>query len=637
MSSVPRVAILGLMLSIGSVAPASSQNTTTRVSVATGGNQGTSPSRNSDISADGRYVAFTSVAGLVVGDTNNFADIFVHDRDTGTTERVSVSSGGAQTIGDNTAPSISANGRFVAFSSRGANLVGNDTNGVADVFVRDRDTSVTTRVSFVLGAGQGSNDSTNPVISADGRYVAYTSHADNLVAGDTNNVSDVFLHDRTALTTVRVSVATGGAQSTDGLGALVSSISADGRIVAFNSTAADLSPGDTNNARDVFVRDVIAGTTTRVGVEGNRSSAEGYLSADGRYVVFRSLGDTTGRSGIYLHDRQSGVTSPLSVAAVGVTASPDFPDISGDGRYICFAVPRPGTDFQDIVVIDRQTLGKTRVSVATNGDVANRTSTGCTLNGDGTVVTYTSAASNLVANDTNGLDDIFVRTFVGTMSLDKTTLAFAAQTSTGAFVSQTAAQAVQLTQSGVGTITWTAGSRTVATGESRLGHGIVDAIDQRCAIGWPPGEWDSDRHDRRLTHRGCRHGAADHREPDAGAEQYLLGSVRDRRHARGQSHRRDRRGALHWLGARRHRSQTRLDLSRVLRIGSRSGRSELRRRRRDLRRLCRVHRWRAARRQGRVSVVSTGVTRGLGLHGADEHAAEPRERNLSVHDARRGS
>ncbi len=458
MSSVPRVAILGLMLSIGSVAPASSQNTTTRVSVATGGNQGTSPSRNSDISADGRYIAFTSVAGLVVGDTNNFADIFVHDRDTGTTERVSVSSGGAQTIGDNTAPSISANGRFVAFSSRAANLVGNDTNGVANVFVRDRDTSVTTRVSFVLGAGQGSNDSTNPVISADGRYVAYTSHADNLVAGDTNNVSDVFLHDRTALTTVRVSVATGGAQSTDGLGALVSSISADGRIVAFNSTAADLSPGDTNNARDVFVRDVTAGTTTRVGVEGNRSSAEGYLSADGRYVVFRSLGGATGRSGIYLHDRQSGVTSPLSVAAVGVTASPDFPDISGDGRYICFAVPRPGTDVQDIVVIDRQTLGKTRVSVATNGDVANRTSTGCTLNGDGTVVTYTSAASNLVANDTNGLDDIFVRTFVATMSLDKTTLTFAALTSAGAFVSHTATQAVQLTQSGVGTITWTAGS-----------------------------------------------------------------------------------------------------------------------------------------------------------------------------------
>jgi Tol biopolymer transport system component len=491
MRGARRVAILGLVLSIGDVAPASAQNTTTRVSVATDGTQATGGSESSDISADGRYVAFSSAAAtLVSGDTNGFSDVFVHDRDTGKTERVSLRSDLLEaTGGDSVAPSISANGRFVAFASSATNLVANDTNGVSDIFVRDRDTSLTTRVSFALFAGQGSKRSINPVISADGRYVAFASEADNLVSGDTNNMEDIFLHDRNALTMVRVNVATGGAQSTGIFGASVSSISADGRFVAFSSPSADLVTGDSNDDTDVFVRDVVAGTTTRITVAENRSSSRGSLSADGRYVAFQSVAGAAGRGGVYLHDRQSGVTSPLSLAGVGVFESPEAPDVSDDGRHVCFSVLRPATEFRDIVVMDRQTLAKTRVSVATSGEVANSTSGSCSLNADGTIVSYPSAASNLVANDTNGRNDIFVRTVFATMALDKTALTFAATTSGGAFVSQTAEQVVQLTQSGIGTVPWAAVSSqpwllvspASGTGSSSLSISVAPSA------GLPPG------------------------------------------------------------------------------------------------------------------------------------------------------
>ena len=146
------------------------------------------------ISADGRFVAFVSFAtNLVPGDTNDATDVFVRDRQTGTTRRVSLGPGGVQGNGGSAGPAISANGRFVAFFSAATNLVPGDTNGTADVFVRDRQTGTTRRVSLGPGGVQGDGDSVGAAISADGRFVAFESDATNLVPGDTNGAPDVFV------------------------------------------------------------------------------------------------------------------------------------------------------------------------------------------------------------------------------------------------------------------------------------------------------------------------------------------------------------------------------------------------------------------------------------------------------------
>src|SRR3989440_135688 len=168
------------------------------------------------------------------------------------TKRVSVDSLGAQGIGDSEGPSISAHGRFVAFYSSAANLVAGDTNGARDVFVRDRKTGKTTRVSVDSHGAQANGDSVAASISADGRLVAFLSSASKLVGGDTNGARDVFVRDRKARKTRRVSVDSHGAQ---GKGAsFVPSISANGRFVAFSSVASNLVAGDTNTVSDVFVR-----------------------------------------------------------------------------------------------------------------------------------------------------------------------------------------------------------------------------------------------------------------------------------------------------------------------------------------------------------------------------------------------
>jgi Tol biopolymer transport system component len=164
--------------------------TTTRVSVATGSRQSSGEAWLSALSADGRYVAFESDApDLVPGDTNAAADVFVHDRQTGGTALVSVSTGGAEGDADSMEPSLSADGRFVAFSSYAHDLVADDRNGVSDIFVRDRQTAVTTRVSVATGGVEAKGHSFSPSMSADGRHVSFWSAASNLVADDTNGAA----------------------------------------------------------------------------------------------------------------------------------------------------------------------------------------------------------------------------------------------------------------------------------------------------------------------------------------------------------------------------------------------------------------------------------------------------------------
>ena len=351
--------------------------TTERVSVTTGGVQATGgDSYNPAISADGRFVAFDSDAtNLVGGDTNGLNDVFVHDRQTGTTERLSVATDGTEADNNSYDPAISADGRFVAFYSYATNLVSGDTNSTFDIFVHDRQTGTTERVSVATGGAEATGVSLVPAISADGRFVAFHSDATNLVSGDTNGQSDVFVHDRQTGTTERVSVATGGTEANFASNA--GPISADGRFVSFQSLASNLVSGDTNGARDIFVHDRQTGATERVSVATGGGQADGdsiiaAISADGRFVAFRSTstnlvvgGDTNATYDIFVHDRQTGTTERVSVATGGgqATGGSYAPAISADGRFVAFdssatdLVTGDTNAVNDIFVRDRGTSG----------------------------------------------------------------------------------------------------------------------------------------------------------------------------------------------------------------------------------------------------------------------------------------
>ncbi len=401
---------------------------TERVSVATNGGQANDVSYPQAISADGRFVAFYSTAtNLVGGDTNAASDVFLRDRQTGTTERVSVATGGGEATGGGSYfPAISADGRFVVFQSGATNLVSGDTNGTNDIFVHDRQTGATERVSVATGGGQATGASAYPAISADGRFVAFYSAATNLVSGDTNAADDIFVHDRQTGTTERVSVATGGGEANGNSSG--NAISADGRFVAFHSDATNLVSGDTNGFNDIFVHDRQTGATERVSVATGGGQATGAsggeaIDGDGRFVAFYSTatdlvgGDTNGFSDVFVHDRQTGTTERVSVATGGGQADNGSFNlaISIDGRFVAFEsfatnlVSGDTNGTYDIFVHDRQTGTTERVSVTTGGTEATGGSYGPAIDADGRFVAFYSVATNLVSGDTNAFSDTFVR------------------------------------------------------------------------------------------------------------------------------------------------------------------------------------------------------------------------------------
>jgi Tol biopolymer transport system component len=289
---------------------------TERVAVDSNGNYVSAPSFAADVSASGRYVAFTAAAALAPGDENQTFDVYVRDRDAGTTDLVSAPASGPHLEMPSMFPAISGNGRYVTFDSSQPNLVPNDTNSWNDVFVVDRTADTVERVSVDRDGGQGRRGSTEPEISRDGRFVVFMSEAPDLVWRDSNGpVGDVFLHDRQTGLTTLVSRSTKGRQSPEVSGG--PSVSDDGTRIAFISPGGKLAAGDTNDAWDVFVRDRDAHVTERVSVGPGGRQALGNdepfwaaaISGDGASVAFESTAgnlvphDDNGRADVFVFGR----------------------------------------------------------------------------------------------------------------------------------------------------------------------------------------------------------------------------------------------------------------------------------------------------------------------------------------------
>lgn len=255
------------------------------------------------ISGNGRYVALYSLKSLLYSnpagsapindDRNGTLDVFVYDWSANPVipvERVSRDALGVEGNGDSLSPSLSDDGRYVAFYSYADNLVAGDTNGFEDVFVKDRQTAGIVMASVASDGTLGNNDSYKPIISGNGGFVVYRSKASNLVANDTNKHWDIFVHDLTLGTTERVSVSSSGTEANHD--SLEADISDDGRFVVFRSNASNLVPADTNQRFDIFVHDRQTGQTERVSLppsgEANNNSYSPVISGDGNWIVFES-------------------------------------------------------------------------------------------------------------------------------------------------------------------------------------------------------------------------------------------------------------------------------------------------------------------------------------------------------------
>jgi hypothetical protein len=320
------------------------------VSVAANGGAANQDSRNPAVSADGRYVAFESNASNLVAQDGNGAqvDIFVRDLQTGVTSLVSVpASGTSGGNGFSANPGISSDGRYIVFDSVASNLVASDSNGATrDIFVRDRQAGTTTLVSRATnGTSSSNNESFRARISADGTHVAFFSLASDLVANDGNSLYDIFVRDLQAATTTRVSVAANGGDSNGSSD--TPAISADGRFVAFVSWASNLGAPSAVNAYNVYVRDTEAGITELASYASDNVSAlasgasSPTISDDGRYVAFDAMGaalpqDDNGFNDSYVRDRQKHATMLISQGYNGTpaVAGAIFPVISGDGRFL---------------------------------------------------------------------------------------------------------------------------------------------------------------------------------------------------------------------------------------------------------------------------------------------------------------
>jgi hypothetical protein len=379
------------------------------------------------ISNDGRYVVFQSDATnlLTETDTNGRPDTFLKDTITGVTTRVSTDSNGLEANQTSSNPFISANGRYVVFESGATNLVGNDTNtGVSDIFLKDTQTGTITLVSTDSSGVQGPDGSEDPAVSGDGRYVVFRSFSDNLVAGDTNDLIDIFLKDTVTGEISWMSTDSNGAGGNDDCEN--AGISSDGRYVVFETFSDNLVAGDTNGWSDIFLKDTVTDITTRVSTDSNNTQGNGYsgfpaISSNGRYVVFYSYAnnlvadDTNGVADIFLKDTVTDITTRVSTDSSGAesTNHSQISSVSDDGRYVVFdsfasnLVTGDTNNTPDIFLKDTITGSTIRLSTNSIGIQGNNLSEQPVISGDGNFIAFKSSGSNLVAGDSGGFVDMF--------------------------------------------------------------------------------------------------------------------------------------------------------------------------------------------------------------------------------------
>lgn len=368
-----------------------------RLSRNNSGVEGDGSSSHPGVSADGRYVVFESAAtNLVSGDTNAAMDVFLYDRDDDTIARISLTSAALQSNGDSFSPAISDDGEIIAFASDATNLVSGDTNAATDIFIYVRASGAVTRISLTTAGVQGNGTSGSPALSSDGQYVAFASSATNLVSGDTNGVTDIFLRDRDADTTVRISLSSTGAGA-DGASANPS-ISDDGSIIAFESAAANITAGDTNSSLDVFTRNTATSTNELISlgsgdVQGDGDSRYPVVSGTGRYIGYQSeatnlvTGDTNSATDIFIRDRTDSVTVRASVKTRGqqIEAAATLPDLNGNAHYVSFlckesavTAGKTGAEFEVFVLNTQCVLEPDGVTpLDTDGDSSDDCSDGC--------------------------------------------------------------------------------------------------------------------------------------------------------------------------------------------------------------------------------------------------------------------
>ena len=379
---------------------------------------------STSLSANGRYLNFESQASnLVAGDTNAKQDIFVRDLQTNSTQRVSVATDGTQANDDSYMSTISADGRFVAFASSATNLVPGVGGGVVQIYIKDITTGGISLVSVAADGSPANGWCGGPAtVSGDGRYVAFLSQATNLVGGLIGSTNRVFVWDRTTEKTSLASVASDGSPAD--AGASMPAITGDGRYVAFLTAASNLVPCSTANGQQLFVHDMQLGTTELVSgaPNGVAADASAYpngsiaMTPDGRFAAFASdasnlvSGDGNFGPDIFVRDRSAGTTELISVASDGMQLGGSGPSISADGRFVAYAVWAPNLTGQ-VIVWDRTMKRAVVYSVGPGSVLAagatTLNTTSVSLSGDGRTLAFLTAATNLVAGDTNGLTDAF--------------------------------------------------------------------------------------------------------------------------------------------------------------------------------------------------------------------------------------